>query len=346
MNVACIGAGYFAEYHVEAWLRMPEISEVFICDQDIKKAELLAKKFGIKRIFSHTDDLFSRIPVDLIDIITPPDTHFSLISALSPKCKTIICQKPLAPTLEESVRIVKLAEKNSCQLLIHENFRFQPWHQKIKEIITDNVIGTQLHTMELNVSLGDGWAEDAYLKRQPYFRQMPRFFIYETGIHYIDVFRFLAGEIKSVFTRLKRLNQDIKGEDFAILIFEFENGTIGLLHANRYNEAASGDPRYTFGEMRVDATGGTIWLNNQGNILLKHLGREPQTIDYVHQNLNFAGDCVYVTQRHILEQILGINKYHNSGFNYLRNIAVQEAAYLSADTGVPVEVNYTMLNEL
>ena len=175
---------------------------------------------------------------------------------------------------------------------------------------------------------------------------MPRLFIYETGIHYIDVFRFLAGEIKSVFARLKRLNQDIKGEDFAIVIFEFENGTTGLLHANRYNEAASGDSRYTFGEMRIDASGGTVWLNNQGNILMKHLGREPQSISYVHHNLNFASDCVYTTQRNILDQVLGINKYHNSGFNYLRNIAVQEAAYLSADTGVPVVVDYSMLSEL
>ena len=58
----------------------------------------------------------------------------------------------------------------------------------------------------------DGWGERAYLDRQPFFRDYPRLLIYETGIHFIDTFRYLLGEVAHVHAHIKRLNPVIKGE--------------------------------------------------------------------------------------------------------------------------------------
>ena len=44
--------------------------------------------------------------------------------------------------------------------------------------------------------MGDGWGEDAYIPRQPYFRDYPRLLVYETGVHFIDTYRYHAGEIE------------------------------------------------------------------------------------------------------------------------------------------------------
>ena len=51
---------------------------------------------------------------------------------------------------------------------------------------------------------GDGQGKDAYFNRQPYFQKMERFLIHETAIHLIDVYRYLFGDIKSVFASLSR----------------------------------------------------------------------------------------------------------------------------------------------
>jgi hypothetical protein len=60
------------------------------------------------------------------------------------------------------------------------------------------------YAQAFRMRMGDGWGEDAYLARQPYFRKMPRMLVYETGVHFIDTFRFLAGEIERVYCALLR----------------------------------------------------------------------------------------------------------------------------------------------
>jgi predicted dehydrogenase len=62
--------------------------------------------------------------------------------------------------------------------MVHENFRFQPWHREIKRLLVQDSIGDRLHSLTFRSRPGDGWGERAYLDRQPYFRDMPRFLIY------------------------------------------------------------------------------------------------------------------------------------------------------------------------
>ena len=73
---------------------------------------------------------------------------------------------------------------------MHENFRFQPWHIKIKELLKNKYIGTP-YQISFKMRTGDGQGKNAYLNRQPYFQKMERFLIHETGIHFIDLFRSL-----------------------------------------------------------------------------------------------------------------------------------------------------------
>jgi predicted dehydrogenase len=80
------------------------------------------------------------------------------------------------------------------RFMVHENFRWQPWYRKIKEVQKSQTIGDFTH-IHLLTRFGDGWGENAYLDRQPFFRDYPQLLIYETGIHFIDTFRFLLGEV-------------------------------------------------------------------------------------------------------------------------------------------------------
>src|SRR5436309_12330881 len=159
----------------------------------------------------------------------------------------VICQKPLAPTLEEATRIVETVQAAGVRMMVHENFRWQPWYRKIKELQITRVIGEFVHVHVLT-RLGDGWGERAYLDRQPFFRDYPRLLIYETGVHFIDTFRYLLGEVKDVCAHLRRLNPAIRGEDAGQLFLRFESGDTAICDASWYNETESPNPRYTFGE--------------------------------------------------------------------------------------------------
>jgi len=161
--------------------------------------------------------------------------------------KHVICQKPLADTLAEAESIVGTCVRAQKRFMVHENFRFQPWHREIKRQIEAGAIGDKIHTITQRMRTGDGWPEDAYLARQPYFRTMPRLLLHETGIHYIDVLRYLGGGVAEVFAKLRKLNPAIAGEDCALVLLDFASGGQGIIDGNRYNDANHPNPRYTFG---------------------------------------------------------------------------------------------------
>jgi predicted dehydrogenase len=324
-----IGAGYFAQFQYEAWSRIPEVEIVAVCDQVEEKARAVQSRFGITNCFTSWTEMLDRERPDFVDIITPPATHEAMCEAASRRGIHMICQKPLAPTMVEAERIVETAHTGGVRFMVHENWRWQPWYRKIKEIQTQGAIGEFTH-MHVLTRLGDGWGTDAYRGRQPFFRDYPRLLIYETGIHFIDMFRYLLGEVTGVYAHLRRLNPVIKGEDAGQLLLRFENGATALWDANRYNETESVNPRYTFGEIRVDGTGGHLTMDGESNIRIKKLGEPAANLDYARDSRNFGGDCVYALQRHFVDCMLTGKEFESNGEDYLKTMKVVFATYASA----------------
>lgn len=338
MKGVCIGAGYFGQFHYEAWSRIPEVTVSAVCDLNREKAEAVAQKYAIPGVYTDLEKMLRQERPDFIDIITPPPTHLPIVQAAAAAGVHVICQKPLAPTYNKARALVETASGAGIRLMVHENFRFQPWHREIKKLIERGELGDRLFTLYFRCRQGDGWGEDAYLGRQPYFRTMPRLLLHETGIHFIDTFRYLAGEVRRVHAVMRKLNPVIGGEDYALLIFEFESGAVGQWDANRYNEADTDNPRYTFGQFWLEGSGGMARLEADGRLFLKKLGKPEREHLYSPSRLNFAGDCVYHTQRHFIDALRHDKPFETSGDFYLENIRIEEALYVSAETGQSVEM--------
>ncbi|RMG00848.1 MAG: gfo/Idh/MocA family oxidoreductase, partial [Planctomycetota bacterium] len=256
----CVGAGYFSKFQYEAWNRIPEVEITAMCNRNIDRAKPSMEEFGIPRHYVDYREMLEKEKPDFVDIITPPDTHLEMCRIAAELGIHIICQKPLAPTFDDAKEIVALTDRAGVRFMVHENFRFQPWHREIKRLLNAGAIGDRLHSLYFRMRMGDGWGEDAYLGRQPYFRTMPKLLVFETGVHFIDTFRYLAGEVEGVFSKLRKLNPVIAGEDAGVIVFEFASGAVGIWDANRYNESNDPDPRYTFGEFLVEGNGGSIRL--------------------------------------------------------------------------------------
>ena len=327
-----VGAGYFSRFQHEAWRRIPEVVIVAVCDRAEETARAVQEQFAVANRYTSWTEMLDREQPDFIDIITPPNTHEEMCGYAARSGVHIICQKPLAPTMEEATRIVETVEASGVRFMVHENFRFQPWYRKIKEVQGEGTIGEFTH-IHLMTRLGDGWGERAYLDRQPFFRDYPRLLIYETGVHFIDTFRYLLGEVTRVYAHLRRLNPAIRGEDTGQLLLAFESGATALWDANRYNETEAANPRYTFGEIRVDGTGGHLIMDAAANIQVKKLGQPSSNLDYLHENRNFSGDCVYALQRHFVDCMLSDREFESTGRDYLKTLEVVFAAYDSASQG-------------
>jgi predicted dehydrogenase len=268
---------------------------------------------------------------------TPP-THLEMSKVAAELGVHVICQKPLASTFEEARQIVDCASRAGVRFMVHENWRFQPWYREIRRLLDDGAIGDRIHIMSFRSRMDDGWGRDAHLNRQPYLRTYPRLLVYENGVHFIDTYRYLGGEIASVYAVLKKLNPVIAGEDFAVVVFNFVSGATGLWDANRFNESNYPKPRYTFGEFLVDGSGGSIRLYNDARLTIQKLGQLEKEHDYPHEDRNFCGDCCYTTQRHFIDRLLDGRPFETSGPDYLCTLAVQDAVYESAAQGIPIDV--------
>ncbi|MFZ5828931.1 MAG: Gfo/Idh/MocA family protein [Planctomycetota bacterium] len=334
----CIGAGYFSHFQYEAWTRIPEVEIVAFSNRDQAKAQAIKDRFGLAKCYADYREMFDAEKPDFVDVITPPPSHAAICAEAARRGIHIICQKPLAPSFDEARAIVDNARQSGVRFMVHENFRFQPWHREIRRLLSAGAIGDRLHSLNFRMRMGDGWGENAYIPRQPYFREYPRLLIYETGVHFIDTFRYLAGEITRVSAWLRKLNPVIQGEDCGVVVFEFAGGAVGLYDANRYNESTAPNPRYTFGEFLVEGSGGSLRLFTDSRITLQPLGESEREVAYERADRNFAGDCCYWAQRHFVDRMIDGAPFETSGDDYLRTLAVQEAVYQSADTRSPVEV--------
>ena len=314
---ALIGCGFFGQIQLEAWRRMEGVSIVAACDTALDRAAASAPH-------AYTDpvEMLDSERLDFIDIATRPDTHAKLIRLAVERKMPAICQKPLAVSLEEAFEIARVVRASNVPVMVHENWRWQPWFREAKSLIGGGAIGTPIG-YQFRVRQGDGMGPHPY-PNQPYFAQMPQLLIYETLIHFVDTARFLFGDIQSVQAHMRKLNPLIAGEDRAILILTHESSADGVIDGHRFREPEPPGPAManTFlegetGSMRVLATG-EIFLNGKSVY---------QPAPWV----GYKGDSVRATQEHFLDHLRTGTALENSVEGYLGSFAATAAAYISIE---------------
>ena len=326
LAVACVGAGYFSRFHYEAWSRIPHVNIVGSMDRSLSSA--IATGY---EAFDDLPQMLRKTEPQLLDIITPPSTHLAFIrQALEYGVKAIICQKPFCNSLVEAQEATQLCRAANTPLVIHENFRFQPWYRCIKDTIQTGSLG-DVHQLTFRLRTGDGQGNDAYLDRQPYFQTMPKLLIHETGVHWIDTFRFLLGDPIAVYADLRKMNPVIAGEDAGYVIFEFEHGVRALFDGNRHLDHAAKNHRMTLGECLVEGTQGSLNLSGDGSV--QHRGFGSLVAEEILPAKNwpgFAGDCVYALQQHVVNALLTGSALENTAEDYLAILTIEAAIYASA----------------
>ncbi|NSX53649.1 Gfo/Idh/MocA family protein [Parasulfitobacter algicola] len=329
VRVACVGAGYFSQFHYDSWARMDRVELVGSCNRDIKKA----RATGLPAYGDLAKMLHETQP-DLLDIILPPLAHgMAIQTALDAGIKTMICQKPFCNNLAEARQMVVKADTAGAHIIIHENFRFQPWYRAIKQALGDDKIGI-LQQVTFRFRPGDGQGPQAYMARQPYFQKMDRFLVHETAVHWVDTFRFLLGNPIAVYADLRKMNPVISGEDAGYLIFDHATGVRALFDGNRHLDHAADNLRRTMGEALIEGTSGIIRLTGDGAVKLRGFACEAEDVLLSADHWNgFGGDCVHALQSHVIAGLLDGTGFENLADDYLTVIQIEDAIYKSAEQG-------------
>lgn len=333
LRVAVVGAGFFGRFHLDAWRRIPETELVALCERDRERAIAAAAEFGIPATFDDVGAMLDAVRPDILDIATPPPTHLPAIEQAAARGVATICQKPFCGGLDGAQRAVEIAARAGIALVVHENFRFQPWYAEIKRHLDAGLLG-EIYQATFRLRPGDGQGPDAYLGRQPYFRTMKRLLIHETAIHLIDVFRYLFGDARAVYASLARLNPVIAGEDAGIVLLDHAGGVRAVFDGNRLADNTAKNPRLTMGEMSIEGAAGSLRLDGDGGIFHRARGAKTETpLPYDWTDAGPGGDSVRRFQAHVVRHILAGESLQNTGEAYLANLRIEEAIYAAHDQG-------------
>lgn len=335
--VAVIGLGYFSQFHLRAWQDDPRVARVAATDIDPARRAWAENEFQID-VYDDLDGLLAGLEPDIVDIVAPPPAHSALVSATAQAGRVVICQKPFCTSLEEAEAVTANAKGD---LIIHENFRFQPWYRTLRRLLDTGDLGN-VYQARFALRPGDGRGPDAYLARQPAFQTMPRLLIHETGVHFIDLFTWLFGPIRAVYADLVRLNPSIEGEDAGLLLLDHESGVRSQFDGNRLSDHATDNPRRTMGEFWVEGERGVLHIDGQGRIWRRAFGQansEQIPLDREIDDNSFGGGCVATLCSHVLDALEGKFMLENRAADYLPVIRATEAAYRSAASGQKINLD-------
>lgn len=310
-----IGCGFFAERHIEAWRRIPEVEIVAAADPRLDRARMFAS-----RAYRSAEEMLDRERLDFVDIVTRVDTHLPLVRLAVPRKIPVICQKPIAPDWGTALEIVDTAESARVRLMIHENWRWQAWYRVAHQMIARGDIGAPIG-YGFRTRTRDGMGEEPYPK-QPYFRQLRRLLIDEALVHHIDTARFLFGEIESVVAQASRRNPNVTAEDQAILVLSHEAAVHGWIDGHRFLDPDPDGP--AMGDAFFEGERGTISIPATGDVYRNHVLAWKNDV-----TVGYRGDSVRATQAHFISCLKHGTPFECVGREYLRTFAAVEAAYRS-----------------
>ena len=183
IRLGVIGCGGFGLYALQQFAQVPGVKITGMAGTHREAALAAARRFGIPDI-EDVDKLLARADVDLVYIATPPFLHFPQAMAALEAGKHVICEKPLAMTVEQADALIVVAQKNDRMLVANLMQRYNPLYDMVERLIQSRALGDLLH------GYFENYASDENLQPGHWFWDRSRsggIFI-EHGVHFFDLF--------------------------------------------------------------------------------------------------------------------------------------------------------------
>jgi len=175
-------------------------------------------------------DLLNLEHLDAVSICTPPWLHREQTIAVAQYGKHVLCEKPMARTLEECDEMIMMCEKKGVMLMVGFMKRFNPGFEFIKENLTEQ-------KMEAPFYMDAHWKMHIRPETKEWRLWDERTgggIFQDHGSHYIDLFRWWTGdEVQYVSAEALRLVADRKFEDHAVVVLKFKQGAVGVIETSK-----------------------------------------------------------------------------------------------------------------
>lgn len=236
LRILLVGAAFSADLHSDGYSRiMDKVEIVGICDRNGAAVESLAKRYGFTgyTFYDNFETAIARCDCDVVDICMPNFLHHDVAMLALNAGRDIICEKPLATTVEDAQEMVDTASRLGKHIYYAEDWLFAPAFGKAKSIMESGQLGKPLYIR----------ARECHSGSHSPFAQLIQYCgggcMVHLGVHPIC---FMLSIKNNRWTKLTAMtaggsennlvHKKMEGEDWAGVFMQFEDGTYATLEAN------------------------------------------------------------------------------------------------------------------
>jgi predicted dehydrogenase len=237
-NTDQIGIGIlsFAHGHANVYCqvmadkaRFPDVKLVSAWDDNPARGESSAQRYGIP-LRATPSEVIHDPQVDAVIVTCETNRHVEMIEQAAAAGKYILCQKPLATTLEDCDRIIAAVKQYGIKFSMAYQMRHDPVNQKIKELLDSGTIGNiavvrRRHA--IGVLLDSNFVNGPTRWHIDRVANVGMFF--DDATHAADWFYWMLGKPRSVMAEIDNVVTNVAPDDNGVAIFRFERGEMGIL---------------------------------------------------------------------------------------------------------------------
>lgn len=346
LKFGVVGCGSFSVQHLNGLKYQKRAEVVALCDLDIELCRKKAEKFEFDTadIYSDYDKMLAEADIDAVIVSTNDQSHCELSVKALRAGKHVLCEKPMALTIEECEEMVKAEDESGKKLMIGQICRMTPGFIEAKRLLDEGVIGELFYAEST-------YAHDysPFTNKNTWRGDPLRHIVIGGACHAIDLLRWIAGNPSetTAYSNSKVLT-DIPTDDCTVAIFRFPNNVIGKMFTS------SGCKRPYTMRTQLYGTKGTIVVDNTDNFITVHrervvpgekildgaFGREQENEVTVRYPITLDNHNVTGEHNAFIDAILEDKPVPTDGREGMATVKVCRAVIDSADNGRTVQIEY------
>ncbi len=288
LNIAVLGCGFMGRTHSNAWLQVnhffarehqPVLKACYAREEDKAKLEDFAAKWGYESMETDWRKLIERDDIDLVDVCSPNFLHHDMVIAAAEAGKMIVCEKPLAMSIQEAEEMVAAVEKAGVANMVSFNYRRVPAISLFKQIIDEGRVGRPFHyraTYNQDYTIGADVPQGGMALWRLDSKVAGSGVTGDLLAHSIDSAEWLNGPIQKVVAHKETFIKERKHadtgaiekvdiDDACMFLAVFENGSMGTFESTRYARG-----RKNYSTMEINGENGAIYFDLEDPHILEY----------------------------------------------------------------------------
>jgi len=263
LKLALVGCGAIARLHLPALREgAPRTDVTAVVDTDAARAEALAKETGA-RPFTSLADALAAGDVDAVDLMLPHDVHEPATLAALAAGKHVLLEKPIAPTVEASERILAAGRRSGKVLMVAENAQYWPEVLTAKRLLDDGAIGEPISArgtfvipmLPMFYGGEKPWRLDSKVAGGG--------IAIDAGSHWLRPLTMWLGEVSEVVAALGRPWGAMEGESLVQSMLRHRSGVVSVFESRLGSGPNADEPQF-----RLTGTRGEITIERPGRVML------------------------------------------------------------------------------